>query len=632
MKISKPKSYSKLPNPLQIFTSTFLGLVIVGAAVIVALNRYMPDLYILIAVWTEANILPFIQEHIPIAPEVTAETLLLTALILSFVFTALYLARTATRGFHNGIWQGENPSKSTLHGSARLLSRPRDLRRTFKTWREGKVPKPGLVVGGIGANKNKLLYDEIKHALVLGGTGAGKTTTCLIPTVVQLIESGTSGIILDPKDELFALTARHAKEAGFKVVSIDFSSAETSDSWLPLQPALDCSQNANGRNKDDLAKEIRILADNLIPDDRKGQPIWPQSARIIFSAIAAFVLESPDIPSDMKNLSTVANLAALSQESLEGIVEKLPPTSQAYQTLKRTMDYPSDTYGGFQVNLNAALNVFAEPNISKMLAKSDFRVEDLVEEKCLLYVRFNSSNKAYDALVAAFINQVMDGLRRLAENRYGGTLPNIIYWILEEFPQVPKIDALQKHISIIRSQGMRLVIAAQDRSQIEAVYGEDAPSIFNNLDTELVLKISDAKTAKYYSEDVLGSYTTETKTQSHSKNSQGGSTTTSINYHEAKLFRKEHLMQWSYDIGHLVIKDGQAYACSSPSVSKTFVGKMLGLNGREADAKKQAEMRLPRPVKNQEPAKVWQWEEGRAEEVLNGIAASLADVEDPRYL
>lgn len=528
----------------------------------------------------------------------------LASAAIAAIAAAAALAVYSYRTFHNGAWLGEKPSSNRSHGSSRLESRPIVLRREFNVCNADKA-FPGLVIGGVGSDGKRLLVDDIKHALVIGGTGAGKTTSCLLPTLVNFVNSGSSFIALDPKGELHDVTGAYAEGCCFKRVCIDFSDASRSDGWLPLQPAIDCAKGLNGRSPSELAAEVRILADTLVPERREAAAIWIQAARILFSGVAAYVAQSPDVPDDARNLSTVAAVAAMDQGRLQRIAEELPAGSSARLSLEHVAYAPAETYGGFRVNLAAVLNVYADPAVSPMLARSNFSVEDFLDSNVALYVRFNSSSTAYDALVAAFVSQTMDGLRRLAERRCGGTLERPVCWILEEFPQLPKIPGLQKAVSIVRSLG-----------------------IFNNLDTTLFLAANDAKTCKHYS-DQLGCYAVETKTRSTSKSSNGGGSSTSASYHEARLFRPEDLAKWDWRTGHLVIKGGRAYACSSLPICKTYTGDAIGLGGREPTAAMRASMAPAREAKNVEPAKVWRI--GNTAEVEGDIAQAIAKVSDPRF-
>lgn len=549
------------------------------------------------------------------------------AVAISAVFAGLLTASSYSR-FHNGAWLGEKPSWNRTYGSSRLESRPFVLRRRFDEC-DGEDGAPGLIVGSIGSDGDFLLSADVCHALVVGSTGGGKTTSVMLPTIVNLADSGASFVALDPKGELHDVTGRYAEDRGYKRVCIDFSDPARSDGWLPLQPAIDCAKGLNGRDRGELGEEVRTLASVLVPG-RSGDssPIWKNAARILFAGIASFVAESPGVPDDARNLSTVASIAAMDQDRLQRIVEELPDDSPARLPLEQVAFAPEETYGGFRVNLAAEINVYADQAISSMLAKSDFSIEDFLEGKVALYVRFNSTTDAYDPLVAAFVEQTLGGLRRLAERRCGGKLDRPVYWILEEFAQLPRIPGLQKALSVVRSANLHLVLVCQDRSQVEAIYREDAPAIFNNLGTTLFLSANDLKTCKHYS-DLLGCYTVEMESRSESKSSNGGGSGRARSFHEARLFRPEDLQKWNYEVGHLVIKDGRAYACGSLPVSKTYAGKALGLDGKEPDSAKRALLAPCRGKKNFGPAKIWHLDDCVGVEGF--LAAAIDEAADPRF-
>ena len=465
------------------------------------------------------------------------------------------------RAFHSGTWRGEKPSRNASYGSARLASRPRELKRNFDVWRPGQAPRPGIVVGTLGGDGRRLLIDAGEsHKLLLGGTGSGKTTSCLLPSQIALNRAGASTFTLDPKGEM-------------------------------------------------------------------SSPIWAQAARIMFCGLAGFVASSDAVPDECRNLSTVAVLASMPQGIVQEIVEKLPQGSSSRIALSAVAYAPEDTYGGFATNLNAALETFASPYVSPMLARSDFRPEDFLEGQTHVFVKYNSATEAYHPLIAAFLETTIASLRRLAENDCGGALPTPVHFLLEELPQLPKVS-LGKTMAICRSQNMFFTCCMQSRAQLKATYREDAQGIFDNMSTTLFLKGSDQETNRHYS-DLLGSYTVETTTRTRGS---GGAASSSTSCHEAKLFRPEDLAAWGYQAGHLVIRDGKPFACGCLPISRTFVGDEIGLGGREADAAKQAEMAPCRPPKNLRAAPMWAPEIREFKSVVNGIAEAIAETADPMLL
>lgn len=615
--MSRRKSYNRLPNPIAEFSVGAAALGCAGLALSPLARELISGLlaaYPATSVWAP--------------PSVAAVA---AAALVVAIATSAALALVGWARFHDGSWMGERPSSNRSSGSARIESRPSRLRREFDAWRRGKPACPGLVVGGVGGSGRELLVADVTHALVIGDTGSGKTTSCILPTIVSNLIAGSSLVVLDPKGECYDLTASFAEKAGYDVYCVDFSSPGTSDGWLPLSPLLDCAQEKAGRSQAELAAEARALAATLVPDQGGSGAFWAQSARTLLAGICSYVASSESVPDEARNLSSVAAVAAMGQEELAGIVARLPIGSAARVALESLSNAPEETFGGFRANLDAALNVYSDPYVSGMLARSEFGADDFADRRTALFVKFDSSSRAYDPLVITLVSQLIAGLRRTAERRYGGRLPRPVYLLLEEFPQLPRMDGLSKHLAVIRSLGMHAMLVAQSRSQIEATYREDADAILNNLGTTLFLGANDVRTCEYYSR-LLGCYTVETRSRSSSRGSHGGSSGNSVSYRESPLIRPEELEKWDWRAGHLVIRGGQAFACSSLPVSRTAAGIALGLGGKEPDAATRERLRPSRQVKNPDPAPVWRPGlgpgGGDAEEIASAIEASA----DPRFM
>ena len=169
------KSYNRNVPSLAALAAYLAALEVVAWAAVELLGPIVVDA---LSVWcavVSALGLPSALAIAPSAPEAHAVAVVAAAV------AALWLLWRDWERHHNGVWAGEPPSDNATYGSSRLLSKPRDLKLAFRLRRKGQPGVPGLVVGGVGPSKDRLLVDEILHGLVLGGTGSGKTTTCLLP-------------------------------------------------------------------------------------------------------------------------------------------------------------------------------------------------------------------------------------------------------------------------------------------------------------------------------------------------------------------------------------------------------------------------------------------------------------------
>lgn len=610
------KSYNKLPKPCLTFAAAFAAFVALAA--IVAYVVYDPE--------AELGILR------AAIPELPARKSVFSVLVIVSAGAAIATSWYAYKSFHDGAWQGPAPSKSSIYGHARILSKPSQLKRRFKVWRAGEPGIPGIVVGGIGSDRDKLLVADIDHALLEGATKSGKTTSVLLPTLLCLISAGKSIMALDPKNELYSITAQAALDAGYRVLVVDFADPMCSDSWNMLQPAIQCATGANGRSKHGIMGEVRMIAETLVQQGG-GNPMWSNAARMLLSGCAAYVAQVPGIPDTHRNLSTAIGLASMPQDDLIAVVSRMPP-GPAKDMLAGIANVPEETFGGFKLQLLSSVAPFGDPSVSCALYGEGITPEDLVEGKTIVYVRFSSATSARDTLVTAFAEQMLGGLRRIAESSLGGSLPDDVYLLLEELPQCPRIPSLAKACAVARGQGIHVVACIQSRSMLRATYGPDAQGILDNLRFDLVLSVEDAKTREEISK-TLGDYTTEELKKTTATNPLAdGSGTQSVSYYRVPLISPAQLAQWNYETGHLIIEHGIPYACSSLPISKTWLGDELGLGGVEPDAAKRAALAPPREVRNPDPAPVWVFDT-KAPEVQQAVAKEIeqaARTFDPRVM
>lgn len=591
----KQKSYNTLPHPAKTFVISLS--VCAALSALIAFALYDP-------ISVESNsLIQLLRIRAP------TKLLLFAILLSASALLALTSARISYSSFHNGAFAGPRPVMDSSCGNARLLSKPSDLRTAFSIWSKGNPSPPaGLVVGGIGANRSELLVKEIKHAIVLGSTGAGKSVTCLFPTIANVISAGANAIVLDPKEECFALFAEYARANGYKVVHLDFSRPRCSDGWNPLAGAIDCANARNGRTRDELVGELRRLACTLIPDEKKsGSKVWVETARILFRGAAALVVEKEGLDEQERNLASVASIVNLSQEDVAEIAEALPIDSAARIPLLSMAKAAPETYAGYLTNLNSKLDPFTDPGIVLMTDHCNITANMLADpnEKVLVFIGYDGTSGEHTPLITAFISSMMRDLSQIARNSTGLRLPKPVYWLLEEFGQLPPMDDLPRHLMIMRSTGQHAVVVAQSVSAIEDAYGKQAASaIIDNLETTVFLSTNSLDTAETLSRK-LGCYTYESVNHSARgswSQTESGSTTS---MQSARLLQPEDLLKWDWRTGHLIIDKGQAYACSSLAIQSSFVGDELGLNGEEPTGETLARLAPERQAENNSKPRMW---------------------------
>ncbi len=514
---------------------------------------------------------------------------------------------------HDGTWLGPKRVQGDPGGSARLISAHGSLRRVLKPWDGQSAPKrSGLPVAYFS---NKFWMLDYINLLVYGAPGCGKTRRVLIPAISAHIAAGDSVLCLDPKGELGDYTESFARENGYKVVRVMVDDPlHSPDTINPLDAAI---AFAEAGRMDDAVAEVAGIAKVICPTKSKGNPHFDDSARSLCEGLLLAIIADPDIPAKCKNLATANAVVAFAAadggtglDRIRKMARELPNDHPAKSKLSQVANTGDEEASSIISTFTNKLNDYVDARVSKMLWKSTFRVEDMAQEKTIVYLSFTSANGNYGKLVTTLVTNAINALRREAA-RQGGHLRKECYLLLEEMAQMERIDTIYSDAGIMRGEGIHLLLVLQEKSQLLTKYTrEEAASLTGCCDDTLVLSVNELEVAKELS-GKIGTYPAlmHTSNKSHGSSlgnlygtASSGTTTTS---QKRELITPDEMLRWSSDVGNLLIGHGGVYALPSPELSKTFLNEMLNLGDREFNDNLRAEKKARRPERNSKPAPIW---------------------------
>jgi len=537
-------------------------------------------------------------------------------IVLVVILAALKQFLEAYNHQHDGTYLGGERASDNTGGSARLITRPNELKRISTKWSKGSVPKSsGLIVGAIGGAERSISYI---NAVLYGAPGSGKTRRVLIPTVCQHLACGDSLAVLDPKGEVRDETEPYAREQGYKVVNLMFDEPTKSACWNPLERARQmATEEIEGYDKDDALAEINSLAQIVVPHEKGGTPYFPDTARNLFTAVAYLVATQTGIENDERNLSSVGEfISAVEADGTTGydrikrFAQELPDGHASRHGLSQVAAAPPEAANSVISTLASKLNDFVDNREAKMLWKNDYDLSALSREKTIIYVSFSSALGNYDRLVTALVSQLLASQRQEAK-RQGGALGREVYFLLEEFAQIGRIERLAQDSGIMRGEGIHLLFVLQNKSQLLTKYSkEEAEALLGNCDDIVVLSVNDHETQKELSERI-GYYSAKTRNLSHSRNYRGGAGSDSSSRSENEssmrraLISPDELGRWTSEVGLLLIRKDGTYVFPIRDLSKTFLNKMLGLGDKAFNDTLRAERGKARAVANTERPPIW---------------------------
>ena len=551
------------------------------------------------------------------------------------------------------------PVGGNVYGDAYFLRTHRQFAREARfAWRPiGALEDPvgGLYLGTDGQHVYMAVEDA--HMLVLAPTRTGKTQRVILNMICVLGMSEESMVVLDPKGELFGLTAAFLRSRGALVNRIDYSDPAAGNRFNPLYRAaaaygrmrehkarreavrkelgegaeehLEFAE-ADGAYRDaiqDAEYEVGQLVSMILPRDKEREgdaKFWNDGAEAELKKALHYAAADRDIPETQRNLQTALMLlqdydvpaplfpanpkAADTFTPLDELVAQLPREHPAYKAM-RANDTATDTQRkSFIQTASSALATYTNYAISQMMRGTDVPIEDLCERKTATFIVIPENKEEYKAYAQLYVNQAYSLLVDRA-NASGGRLPRRITIIGEEFGQVPVIDAVDEKLSISAGRGIRWVLVLQNLAKIDEKYGRAAtPVILDNCAYKMILAVDEDATAKAFSEG-FGEYTTRYDERGSSQRarafladsvSKSGRTVLRplLMPHEMKLWRPEY--------GAFVVARSQRPAIVPvPMAVHTPFKGMLGLGTQAEDAAKIEAERAVR-VHPDEPAEP-QW-------------------------
>lgn len=419
--------------------------------------------------------------------------------------------------------------REKLHGEARFARRS-DIRNA------GLLDgcDDGIIVGRVGSTFLTAGMARYPHVMLAAPTGSGKGVGVVIP---NLLNWNHSVIVLDIKQENWALTAGFRQQCGHEVFLFDPASTDRrTHRWNPLAYVRDDP----GLRVDDVQK----IGNIIFPDVAGTDPIWTASCRSLFLGLVLYVFETPGA---QRTLGQVAREAFGDDEALRQQLDQryqqgfsLSPACES--SLADYLNTSEVTRTSIRKTFTSRFELFLNPIIDAATADNDFDLHALRRTRMSIYIGITPDNLSRMApILNLFFQQVIDlNTRELPE--HNKALKYQCLLILDEFRSLGKLPLIVEAIAFLRGYGVRLLPIFQSPSQVKEVYGEDAAkSFFQNHALRVSYTPADIDTATEISRE-LGNNTVKTSSLSRpSAFGQGQRTVSDSEQSRALLLPQEAL-------------------------------------------------------------------------------------------
>ena len=412
-------------------------------------------------------------------------------------------------------------------------------------------------------------YARNKNILVIGGSGSGKTRFFVKPNLMQM---HSSYVVTDPKGTVLVECGKmlaRGRPARGKNGEVLYTVDKDGKRQIVYEPykikvfnTIDFAKSMHynpfayisEKNREkDILKFVEVLIKNTSSSQQpSSDDFWVKAEKLLYTAYIALIFAMYDPEQwnfetliDMINASECReddeefkNAIDLEFEIVEcwlnGTEHSDPEVMADYADLFETEpDAEQRRLGAFAlkqfkayklaagktaksilISCSTRLAPFAIDEVLEITSYDELHLDKLGDELSALFIIISDTDATFNFLVAIMYSQLFNLLCTKADNSPGGKLTYHVRCLLDEFANIGEIPQFEKLIATIRSREISASIILQAKSQLKAIYKDNADTIEGNCDTMLFLGGKEKSTLKEISEslgkETIDSFNTST--------------------------------------------------------------------------------------------------------------------------
>lgn len=347
--------------------------------------------------------------------------------------------------------------------------------------------------------------EEVKHTLGIGKPGCGKTNT-FNQIILKLRQLKRRIAIHDYKGDY---VEKFYDAANGDLIFNPFDAR--SIGWCLFN---DCKS----------IMDLEAFGAALIPNATHGEPFWNNAARDIFVGVLRYCYFN-----NKRTNKDIWETVTLTNEMLYMLLSSTKGCEIAAK-------YLEDPEGKLAIGVMANMMQFVKIFEYMQEMKGEFSIREWVNNENadnIIYItNYANLQNTLRPMISLFIQTVGSALLSMSDD-----INRRLYFILDEFGQLPKMETVTSLMTAARSKGGSVWLGIQDIGQLDTIYTEKTRgTILNSCSNRLIFNCQDQRTAKILSDDI-GQTEYWENTESQSLGTKRGD---SIN--TSRQRRKEHLV------------------------------------------------------------------------------------------
>ena len=470
------------------------------------------------------------------------------------------------------VFSKKNYRRREEYGSAKWGS-PKKISKKYRDsiTSNNKILTENFYLGLDGKKHRRNL-----NTLICGGSGSGKTRFYCIPNIMQ---GNTSYVVLDPKGEILGSMGHLLTKLGYKVKVLDLINMDRSHCYNPF---------VYFKSDNDVQRLVTNFFKATTPKgSTSNDPFWDTAASMLLLALIFYLwYEAPEEEQNFPMVMELLKAGEVKEEDdnysspLDMLFDRLEERNPNHIAVNYYRSYrcgSAKTLKSIQITLAARLEKFNLRSMALLTMTDELDLPSFGEEKVALFAIIPDNDTSFNFLVSILYTQLFQQLFSLADNKYGGSLPVPVHFVMDEFPNVSLPDDFEKILSVMRSRQIFVSIIVQNLSQLKALFEKQWESIVGNCDEFLYLGGNEQSTHEYVSK-LLGKETIDLDTHGKSSGHSGNySTNYQMNGRELMTADEVRMIDNKYALlfirGERPIIDLKYDVLKHPNVSMTSIGR-----------------------------------------------------------
>ena len=343
-----------------------------------------------------------------------------------------------------------------------------------------------------------------KNVLIIGGSGSGKTRFWLKPNLLQM---HSSYVVTDPKGSIVIECGNALLKHGYTIKIFNTINFQKSMHYNPF---------AYIHSEKDILKLVTTLIANTKGDGKAGDEFWTKAETLLYCALIGYIhYEAPVEEQNFSTLIEFLNAMEVREDDEEfqnpvdlmfEALEKKKPNHFAVRQYKKYKLAAGKTAKSILISCGARLAPFDIQEVRDATMYDELELDTLGDKKTALFLIMSDTDSTFNFLISMVYTQLFNLLCDKADDVYGGKLPVHVRCLIDECANIGQIPNLEKLVATIRSREISACLVLQARSQLKAIYKDNADTIVGNMDSQIFLGGSEPTTLKDLSE-MLGKET-----------------------------------------------------------------------------------------------------------------------------